>query len=172
MPHEAKVRTWLRRARITPEDVDDLIQESYCKLAGLAEVDHIARPDAYFFSIARNLLMRRFRRASVVSFEAMAGHDLADDRPSPEQEADGRLSYRKVMDLVDALPELTRRVVMMRKIEGRSQKEIAAALGISEGMVEWHVHKGIQAVLKAFRAEEMTAEEQEAGRLKAPAGRA
>ena len=40
-PHEADVRAWLRHALVPPDDIDDLIQEAYCKLAGLQAVDHI-----------------------------------------------------------------------------------------------------------------------------------
>ena len=73
IPHEAAVRAWLARTRASQEDIDELIQESYSRLAALESVDHIDRPDAYFFSIARNLLVRRLRRARVVPIEAIAG---------------------------------------------------------------------------------------------------
>jgi hypothetical protein len=35
MPHEGDVRAWFARARVSPEDIDDLIQEAYCKLTAL-----------------------------------------------------------------------------------------------------------------------------------------
>ena len=56
IPHERAVRAWLAR-HASQEDVDDVIQESYSRCAALDSVDHIHRPDAYFFSIARNLLV-------------------------------------------------------------------------------------------------------------------
>jgi DNA-directed RNA polymerase specialized sigma24 family protein len=66
MPHEGNVRAWPRRCRVSPEDIDDLIQESYCNLASLDAIERIDRPSAYFFSVARNLLLKRIRQASVV----------------------------------------------------------------------------------------------------------
>lgn len=153
IPHETAVRAWLARAHAPQEDIDELIQESYSRLAALESVDHIDRPDAYFFSIARNLLVRRLRRARIVPIEAIAEIDAYQDdaRPSPEREAGGRLDYRRVLALIDALPERRRRIVRMRKLDGYSQREIAAALGVSESIVENEIHQGVQAVQRAWR---------------------
>lgn len=159
MPHEAAVRAWLARARASEEDIDELIQESYSKLAALDSVDHIDRPDAYFFSIARNLLVRRLRRAKIIAIEAIAEIDAYQDdtRPSPEREAGSRLDYRRLLDLIDALPERRRRIVRMRKLDGYSQKEIAKALGVSESIVENEIYQGVKAVQKAWREGEAQA---------------
>ena len=153
IPHEPAVRAWLARARASQEDVDELIQESYSRLAALDSVDHIDRPDAYFFSIARNLLIRRLRRAGggpiggVPEIDAYRG----DIRPSPEGEAGSRPDYRGPLPLIGALPERRGRIVRMRKLEGYSQREIAAALGVSESIVENEIHQGVQAVQRAWR---------------------
>ena len=53
MPHEPDVRKWLKKSRAPASEIDDLIQQAYCKLAELESVDQIVRPDAYFFEIVR-----------------------------------------------------------------------------------------------------------------------
>lgn len=153
IPHESAVRAWLARAHASQEDIDELIQESYSRLAALDSVEHIERPDAYFFSVARNLLVRRMRRAKVIPIEAIAEIDAFQDdtRPSPEREAAGRLDLRRVLALIDSLPERRRRIVRMRKLDGHSQREIARALGVSESVVENEIYQGVQAVLRAWR---------------------
>ena len=159
IPHEAAVRAWLARARASQEDIDELIQESYSRLAALESVEHIDRPDAYFFSIARNLLVRRLRRAKVIPIETIAEIDAYQDdaRPSPEREAGGRLDFRRLMALIDSLPERRARIVRMRKLDGYSQREIARTLGVSESVVENEVYQGVQAVLRAWRDGEVQA---------------
>lgn len=156
IPHEAAVRAWLVRARVSQEDIDELIQESYSRLAALDGFDHIDRPDAYFFSVARNLLVRRLRRAKIVPIEAIAEIDAYQDdlRPSPEREAGSRLDYRRILAIIDSLPERRRKIVRMRKVDGYSQREIATALGISESVVENEIYHGVQAVQKAWRDDE------------------
>jgi RNA polymerase sigma-70 factor (ECF subfamily) len=154
MPHEGKVRSWLRRCRVPPEDIDDLIQESYCSLAAHDGHERIDRPAAYFFSIARNLLLKRQRGHTVVPLASASDLDTIEDlAPSPERETSARLEFARVDALIAALGEPCATVVRMRRIEGRSQREIAAELGISEGMVEWHVHRGIKAVLARMRGD-------------------
>ena len=159
IPHEADVRAWLLRSRVSHEDVDELIQESYSRLAALDSVEHIARADAYFFSIARNMLVRRLKRAKIVAIDSIAEIDAyaEDVYPSPEREAAGRLDYQRLLGMIAALPDRCRRIVEMRKIEGLSQREVAVALGVTESIVENEVHLGVKAVLRAWRTEESAA---------------
>src|SRR3546814_19113625 len=105
----------------------DVCSSDLSRCAALDSVDHIHRPDAYFFSIARNLLVQRLRRARIVPIEAFAENDAYQDdlRPSPEREAGGRIDYDRLLALIDGLPERRRRLLRMRTIEGLSHREIA-----------------------------------------------
>ena len=155
MPHEINVRAWLRRTRVSPEDIDDVIQEAYCKLAGLDGFEHIERPDAYFFSVVRHLLLRRIRRASVVSFTTIAEIEaFDDDRPSPEREVAAQREYERIRTLIALLPDRCREIFEMRRIQGLSQREIARMIGISEGMVEYYVSQGVKAIVRSMRVQE------------------
>ena len=159
MPHEPQTRAWLRRGGVPADEVDDLVQEAYCRLSVIEDVDHISRPGAYFFSIVRNLLIRRRRAAAVVSLESIAEIEaMADPDTSPELEIAMRLDAERIRMLIGELPDRCRRIVQMRKIEGYSQAEIARLLGISESVVENNVHRGVKAILKKWtsKSEEVT----------------
>lgn len=156
MPHEERVRAWLYSSKASREEVDDLIQEAYCIVAGLRSVDHIERPDAYFFSIARNLYLRHLKRRTIVPISAVAEiESYCDGQPSPEHSAANVLDLERVQSLIGSLPKECRDVVTMRKIQGLSQREVAVLLGISESMVEWHVYSGLQAILKKLDRDEI-----------------
>lgn len=150
--HEGAARAWLARSRVTKEDIEELIQEAYCRLSMLDSVDHIERADAYFFSIVRNLLVRRVKRERVVPIDAMAEMDAYRDemQPSPEQQAGARLDYARILEFMTSLPERCRTIVRLRKIEGWSQKEIAAHLDMSEKAVEKQVWVGVKAIQQAW----------------------
>lgn len=165
LPHEPVIRARLARARVAPEEIDDVIQEAYSRLVALDSVAHIKRPHAYFFSVVRNLLVRRLKREKVVPIETIAEiESYADDQAlTPEREAGGRMEYARVRELIAALPERCRRIVEMRKIEGLSQREIATRLGVTESVVENQVHQGIRAVQRAMRDQDAASE-----RLAAP----
>lgn len=168
IPHEASVRVWLSRSRVAQEDAEELIQEAYCRLAVLDTVDHIDRADAYFFSIVRNLLARRMRRERIVAIEAIAEiESFVDVAPSPEQQVGGALDFARVSAFIDSLPGRCGTIVRLRKIEGWSQKEIAAHFGMSENAVEKQIWLGVRAVRRlwhdanAHAAERMALFEQE-----------
>lgn len=157
MPHERNVRMWLSRSSVSQDDIDDVIQETYCRLASIPDLRAIDRPDAYFFSIARNLLTAQIRRRRIVPIETVAEIEALspfDDRPSPERAAIGRIELERVYKIVQHLPDRCRRIFEMRKIEGISQKEIAERLGITESMVENEGAKGVRLILTALRRQD------------------
>ena len=159
MPHEPAVRRWLAKSRVSPSDVDELIQDSYCHLAKLDTFDHIVRADSYFFAITRNLLLRRIKRATVVPISALSDvENLVDDSVfTPEREVDGRMCMNRLVSLMEELPERCREVIRLRKIEGHTQREIAGMLGITENMVENDIQAGIRKILSAWRQQDEAA---------------
>lgn len=160
LPHEHRVRQWLRRSGTMAEDADEIIQEAYCRLAMLEDVDHIDNAYAYFFSVVRNLLVRRLKRQRIVPIEVIAEVDaLHDDRPSPEQLVAGRMAYARVLDMIGRLPERCRRIVQLRKIDGWSQRQIAEHLGTTEKAVEKQVWLGVRALREAWSRAEQDADE-------------
>lgn len=154
MPHEPTVRAWLHRAKVSEEDAEDLIQEAYANFAALDGFERIGQPDRYFFQVVRNLLTSQFRRARIVRIETMAEIDTlvagADER-SPERIVAARRELDMVQAVLAALPERCRRIFMMRKIEGLSQREIAERLETTESVVENDGVKGIRLVMQAMR---------------------
>lgn len=154
MPHEPAVRRWLARSRVPIDQIDDFIQEAYCKLSALASIEHIQRPDAYFFQTVRSLVTQKIRQARIVSIETFTEIEslpvLSDD-PSPERIVAARRELAEVLRLIGELPARCRQVVRMRKIDGLSQKEISLRLGITETMVENDVVKGMRLISGALK---------------------
>lgn len=152
LPHEGQVRTWLARSRLPIEELDEVMQEAYCRIAMLPSVDHIEHPLAYLYSVARNLVLRRIKRQRVVMLDAVNDIEAwSDDAvPSPERQAAGRIDYERVLAIVAALPERCRQVVELRKLKGWSQKEIAAHLGMTEKAVEKQIWTGVRAIRAAW----------------------
>lgn len=151
LPHERELRTWLRRRLLAAADVEDVVQECYCRLAQLPDVSHITLPRAYLFTMARNLAEQQRKRARVVRIETMADAtdaQLASDPLSPDRFAAARQELGRVQAALATLPERAQLIFMMRKVEGRSQKEIAQVLGVSEAVVENEASRSLRAVLR------------------------
>lgn len=154
MPHEPAVRRWLRRSLVSRDDVDDLIQEAYCRIASLESVDHIERPDRYFFQTVRMLLAEQVRRSRIVRIESVTEIDslsIYSEEPSPERITAARRELEKVQKLIEGLPERCRRIFELRKIHGVPQRDIARMLGVTESTVENDGVKGMRLIMQALR---------------------
>jgi RNA polymerase sigma factor (sigma-70 family) len=154
IPQEQKVRAALRRQGVTDSDIDDLIQDAYCRLATLQSVDHIDRPGAYFMQIVKNAWRDSLRRARVVRLEnftengAMFVEDVA---AGVEATVIAREQLGLIEALLEALPERCRTIFTWKRMEGISQREIARRLGVSENVVENDVQKALRAIQRALR---------------------
>lgn len=153
LPHEADLRAWLRRSGSPPADVDDIVQEAYCRLAALDSITHIGNGRAYLFRTARNIAIEKIRRARIVRIDCVTEIDalsVVDDEPSPERIVAGRRELGRVQRLIEGLPERCRQIFTLRRIHGLSQKEVAARLGITENVVETQSIRGLRLILRAL----------------------
>lgn len=150
VPQEPAVRGWLRRQGVAATDAEDLVQEAYCRIAGLSSVAHVERPEAYLFQTVRNLHLERLRRSQLVMMTALTealASSISDERPGPERETAARLALERVEALVARLPARCRQIFLLKRVEGLSQREIAARLGVTEHVVENDVMKGLRLIL-------------------------
>ncbi|RYD67033.1 MAG: RNA polymerase sigma factor [Sphingomonadales bacterium] len=150
LPLERDLRSWLRRRVATPSDVEDIVQECYCRLARLHDVSHITQPRAYLYAVARNLLQNQLKAARVVRLEAIAELDMEwrSDDPSPEDVVMARSELGRVQAALATLSERARSIFVMRRVEGMSQREIAQAMGVSEAVVENDASRSLRAILQ------------------------
>jgi RNA polymerase sigma factor (sigma-70 family) len=159
LPHEADVRAWLRRSLVTDGEVEDIIQDAYCRLLSLGGTSHITSPRAYFFTAARAVAIDRLRRSRVVRMETVTEIEALNvvlDEPSPERVTAGRRELERVRRMIAVLPDRCRRIFELRKIEGMPQRDIARLLGVTETIVENDVVKGQRLILKAIAEGETT----------------
>lgn len=153
MPHEPAVRGWLRRGRQAEFDVDDIIQEAYAKLVTVADVSDIRNVRAYFFRTAYSVLVSRVRRKSVVSIRSLAEVEslqLAVDELTPEDTVMARNELQVLAEMISRLPEKTRKILLLSRVSGLSQKEVSRRTGIAESTVEKHIAKGLGLLMAAY----------------------
>lgn len=157
LPFEPALRDWLRRRLSLRQDVDDVIQETYAILAGMADISHIQQPKAYMYSVAHSVVLQQLRRAQVVSIEAVAEIDrvaVGGDEVNPERNASSRQELARIGALIESLPDKCRQAFVLRRVEGYSQREIAQRMQISENTVEKHVCKGIRVLMDAMKRDD------------------
>lgn len=160
LPLERELRSWLRRRVAAPSDVEDIVQECYCRLARIDDVSHITQPRAYLYAVARNLLQNQLKAARVVKLEAIAELDTGwrSDEPSPEDVVMARSELARVQAAIATLSARARSIFVMRRIDGMSQREIAEAMGVSEAVVENDASRSLRAVLRLLTDPDVGAE--------------
>ena len=72
--------------------------------------------------------------------------------PSPERHAMAQQEMRALTLAVEQMTPATRRIFKLNRFEGKTQREIAKELGISQTAVEKHIRKAL-AKLAAHRQE-------------------
>jgi RNA polymerase sigma factor (sigma-70 family) len=153
LPWEGYVRACLRRASVKPNEIDDIVQEAYSRIASIGNFRHIASPRAYFLQVARNILFEQLRRSRLIRIDIVAEIDalnISDDRPDQERAMIAKEEMVRLKQLIDGLPKQCRRMFVLRKIERLSQKHIAERLGVSENTVETQVGRGLRLILNAL----------------------
>lgn len=134
-------------ARIVPPDeVEDIVQETYIRLRRVVVAQEIRHPRSYLYQTARNLALDSIKRAdNALSVEW--DHDAnysASRSDSVINEIESTANFERFCDSVQNLPMQARRVFVLKKVYGFTQREIATELGISESTVEKHVALGFR----------------------------
>jgi RNA polymerase sigma-70 factor (ECF subfamily) len=153
LPLEPMLTRFLQRNWRNEAEISDLRQEAYARVyeAACRELPLQAKP--FLFQIARNLMIDRLRRQSVVSLETMVDFDwlnVSDDKPSSEAYVAARQELRLLQIALNELPPRCRQIVVMRKVEGLSQKEVAKRMGVTVDTVENQVAKGMRLLTQAM----------------------
>ena len=142
---------FLRRIRNRTE-AEDLTQEVFTRMLQSAETG--AQPDAYVFEIAANLLADRARRAKVRDrYRDNVGHDADRDVDwlDPHEIAAGRERMAAFVAALEQLPERTRTIFILYRIENLGQEAIGATYGISASAVKQQVAKAMAFLTKRMR---------------------
>ena len=153
VPHEAAVRGWLMRRWRNLVDIEDVIQEAYCRIANLASVDHIESPRSYFVQAINSIATDKMRRAGIINFTAMTQiewSNVMDNDPPVDRVLEAAQELDRVKMLLSQLSDTHRRAIELRRIEGLSRKEAAERLGVTEDALKKHVERGMHQVIRAM----------------------
>jgi RNA polymerase sigma-70 factor (ECF subfamily) len=141
------------RITLSREEAEDVVQETMIKVWNNRErwndIDSI---EAYCLTICRNLALDALRKKEnlhesidekMMQSPNFATHNLQDRIIQQER-------VQIVRKLVDALPEKQRSCMQLRDFEGKSYKEIATILNISEEQVKVNIFRARQAIKQRF----------------------
>lgn len=139
-----KLRKLLRHKGRTADETDEIIQEAFVRLQMYRRERHVNEPEAFLVRTAQNLsvdlLRRRAQRGAQLSVDSPTLH-LADPQPPLDEVLAAQQRLQQLRAGLEALGPRTREVVLLYRIEGFSQAQIGARLGITVSAVEKHIAK-------------------------------
>ena len=124
-------------------DAEDLLQETLIAMHARKSTYDTSRPfTAWVQAIARYKLVDHYRRTKRRAEEPLEDTDLMFSL----QEANAAEAQIDIEQLLQRLPEKTRRLIRDVKIEGLSTAEAAVRHNISESAVKVSVHRGLKSL--------------------------
>jgi RNA polymerase sigma-70 factor (ECF subfamily) len=149
MPLEGALTSFLKRNWRASQDVVDLRQDVYELTISGARRELPLNARAYLFTVARNHLINRSKRARLVAFDLVAEPEVAAagvDFQAAERHLGARDSLRRIQDGMDRLSPRIREIVQLRKMDGLSARETASRLGIGLDAVNKQTGMGVRAL--------------------------
>ena len=148
--HSARVHAYLVRYTRSREDADDLLQETWIRVARSARrFDPARRFRTWLYGIATNLGRDLFRRRGSRARGLLDAAAQAQATPPPEA---GIAERRELRERIAKLPERMREVVLLRYFEGMNEAEMSAALGIARGTVKSRLHSALGRLREGYGA--------------------
>ena len=145
------------RITLNAADAEDVVQDTMLKVwKRRNDWEQIESIEAFCLTICRNLALDRLRHKDYQSQTLDMAADPVDasHTANPEQMAVQRDRVQLVRQLINRLPERQRSCMQLRDIEGKSYRDIATILGITEQQVKVIIFRARQAVKTAFQEQE------------------
>jgi len=137
---------------VPPHEIEDIVQETYVRLCQTENIDRMDSPKAFMYKTARNLALDYIKRADNKRVIRVDNQQILEDLLNGENRETDEMYHSTVIDeefkhfcdAVRMLPVQCRKVFVLKKVYGNSQKEIADQLGISQSTVEKHISNGLK----------------------------
>lgn len=129
-----------------PQEVEDVVQEAFVKLIEAQEKREISHPKSYLYQTVKNLSLNQLDKIEYRLTDTVGGffpENVLLETPTMERQFESREKFELFCRAARQLPMKCRRVFILRRVYGFSQKEIAKKMGINIKTVEAHLTKAI-----------------------------
>lgn len=134
----APLRRYLARLLGNSSEAQDVAHDAYLRVFPTVTERPPEHPEALLFTTARRLAINRLKRRSIspIANDPMGVDSAASAQPDAARQAMARQELDLLEQAIAELPEGCRTVLLLRKVELLSHREIADRLGIAISTVE------------------------------------
>ena len=141
------------RITLNREEAEDIVQDTLIKVWNKRdEWQDIKSIEAYSLTLCRNLSLARIKRTGHDTQQINEGeHTDTVISINPYERIVQKDSIEQVKHIIDGLPEKQKSCMQLRDFEGKSYKDIANIMDISEEQVKINIFRARQTVKKQFK---------------------
>jgi RNA polymerase sigma factor (sigma-70 family) len=143
----AALKRYFARRGCPPHETDDLAQEVFLRIVRRGNAEGLENLEGYVFQTAASVFTDRHRHRRV---KAADRHEVFEpdrhggSQPGPDEALLDREALSAIGVALMALPERTRQVFVLRRLEDMSYREIGLRLGLSISGVEKQMLRAVR----------------------------
>ena len=144
------------RITMNREEAEDIVQDTLIKVWNKRDDwENIESIEAFSLTVCRNLALDRMKKAERQNASLDEQQAERPDRSrSPLELMEQRDRVETVRRLVNSLPEKQRSCMQLRDFEGKSYRDIANILGITEEQVKVNIFRARQTIKQKYQETE------------------
>lgn len=151
LPLKDKLFRLALRITFDRAEAEDVVQETLIRVWNKREEwTRFGSMEAYCLTVARNLAIDRSERKDAQTVELTPDMEQPSDASSPYEKLVTKERMTLIHRLMNGLPEKQRLIMQLRDIEGKSYKEIASVLNLTEEQVKVNLFRARQKIKQQF----------------------
>lgn len=136
-------------------EAEEIVQETFLKIwERRGKLDPDLSINAYLFKIAFNFIQKQFIKNIK---EQELKHDFAEELIRFDEQTSNMLNYHFLLDhlnlLINELPPRQKEIIILRKLDNYSIKEISEKLSISTKTIEAHLTAALKYLKERLKSE-------------------
>ena len=153
--YRAALIAYFQRRRIPSDTAEDLTQEVFARLIK-RQLNGIESAEAYLFTTASSVIIDHARRAKVRcegEHDPIEDFELESGVPTPARVFAGKEALNRVAGILDELPDRTREIFVLSRLEGLTNTQLAVRYGISVSSIEKHMTRALAHIRNRFHGD-------------------
>lgn len=151
LPLKDKLFRLALRITFDRAEAEDIVQETMIRVWNKrTEWTQFGSVEAYCLTVARNLAIDRSELKDAQTVELSPEMEQTDTTSNPYERLASKERMALIHRLIGRLPEKQRTAMQLRDIEGKSYKEIALLLDMTEEQVKVNLFRARQKVKQQF----------------------
>ncbi len=139
----------------------DLVHDTFTKVWSYVKNGHaVEQYRPFLYKVLNNLIIDEYRKQREQSLDALLAQEGVTEGSFPDLVEDttaalaATIDGKQAFDLVGALPDVYREVLILRFVDGLGPKEISVLIEETENVVSVRLHRGLKILRDMIEANE------------------